>query len=98
MKDAEFISELFVIVVDGIQDQQKTLDTFYADHDVVFPRKSRSMARFRQIVATLQSIKDTIRNTRLGNKSDFYGLFAAVNELKLSAHNPLDLSPVTKDL
>ena len=98
MKDAEFISELFVIVVDGIQDQQKTLDTFYADYDVVFPRKSRSMARFRQIVATLQSIKDTIRNTRLGNKSDFYGLFAAVNELKLSAHNPLDLSPVTKDL
>lgn len=98
MKDAEFISELFVIVVDGIQDQQKTLDKFYADYDVVFPQKLRSMARFRQIVATLQSIKETIRITRLRNKSDFYGLFAAVNELKLPAQKPLDLIRATKDL
>jgi hypothetical protein len=98
MKDEEFVSELFVIVVDGIQDQQKTLDKFYADCDVVFPRKSRSMARFRQIVATLRTIKDTIRDTRLRNKSDFYALFAAVNDLKLAPSRPLDLSPATADL
>jgi hypothetical protein len=98
MRDAEFISELFVIVLEGIQDQQKTLDKFYADYDVVFPQKSRIMSRFRQVVASLQTIKDTIRDTRLRQKSDFYGLFAAVNELKLSAHKPLDLSSAAKDL
>lgn len=30
MKDIEFISELFVMLIDGPQDQQTTLDSFYA--------------------------------------------------------------------
>ena len=47
MKDSEFISEPFVIVVDGVQDQQKTLNKFYSDYDVVFPQKSRSVSRFQ---------------------------------------------------
>jgi uncharacterized protein with ParB-like and HNH nuclease domain len=98
MKDTEFISELFIIVVDGIQDGQKTLDKFYSDYDVVFPKKAKSIGRFKQIIAALQSIKETIQDTRLRNKSDFYALFAAVNELKLSATHPLDLSPAKKNL
>ena len=93
MKDSEFISELFVVVVDGVQDQQKSLDKFYSDYDVVFPQKSRSISRFRHVVAAMESIKETIRN-----KSDFYALFAAVNELKLAASRPLDLSDAAKDL
>jgi hypothetical protein len=97
MKDAEFISELFVIVVDGIQDGQKTLDKFYSDYDVVFPKQAKSITRFKQIVAALRSIKELIRDSRLSNKSDFYALFAAVNEMKLTSH-PLDLSPARKDL
>ncbi len=98
MKDAEFISELFVIVIDGVQDQQKTLNKFYADYDVVFPQKARSINRFRQVIAALESIKGTIRDTRLRNKSDFYALVAAVNELKLTAGKPIDLSGAERDL
>ncbi len=56
MKDMEFISELFVIVVEGVQDGQKTLDKFYADYDVVFPQKSKAVARFNQVVAALQPL------------------------------------------
>lgn len=98
MKDAEFISELLAIVVDGIQDQQKTLDKFYADYDVVFPQKSRSIARFRQIIVLLDTIKDTIRETRLRNKSDFYGLFAAVNDLIPSMRKYPDLGKAANAL
>ncbi len=98
MKDSEFISELFLIVVDGIQDQQKTLNKYYAEYDVVFPQKLKAMTKFRQIVASLGTIKQTIRNTRLRNKSDVYGLFAAVNTRRLSTHQLLDLSPAIKDL
>lgn len=98
MKDSEFISELFVIIVDGVQDQQKTLNRFYSDYDVVFPQKSRSISRFRQVMAAMESIKDTIRDTRLRNKSDFYALFAAINGLKLTPGKPLDLSSASKDL
>ncbi|MCU1305049.1 MAG: hypothetical protein JWQ87_5333 [Candidatus Sulfotelmatobacter sp.] len=98
MKDAEFVSELFVIVMDGIQDQQKTLSRFYSDYDVIFPQKGKAIARFKQIISSLRTIKDTIRETRLRNKSDFYGLFAAVNELKIPANKSLDLVAARKDL
>jgi hypothetical protein len=96
MKDTEFISELFIIVVDGIQEQQKTLDDFYAAYDVVFQRKAKSIAKFKRVLAALHTISDTIRETRFRNKSDFYGLFAAVNEL--SGSKSLDLNPAAKEL
>jgi uncharacterized protein DUF262 len=99
MKDAEFVSELFIIVLDGIQDQQKTVSQFYSDYDVIFPQKAKTLARFKQIIASLETIKDTISTTRLRNKSDFYGLVAAVNELKLPpGGKALDLSGARKDL
>jgi len=99
MKDAEFVSELLIVVLDGIQDLQKTVSKFYSDYDVIFPQKSKVLARFNQIVASLETIKDTIAATRLHNKSDFYGLFAAVNELKLPPNGKaLDLTPAGKDL
>jgi hypothetical protein len=98
MKDSEFVSELLIIVLDGIQDQQKTLSKFYSDYDVIFPQRAKTVARFKQIIAALGTIKDTIRATRLHNKSDFYGLVAAVNELTLPAGRPLDLSGARKDL
>jgi hypothetical protein len=90
MKDTEFISELFIVVVDGIQEQQKTLDDFYAAYDVVFQKKARSIARFKRVLTGLQTISETIRDTRFRNKSDFYALFAAVNEL--SSAKTLDLT------
>jgi hypothetical protein len=97
MKDVEFISELFIVVVDGIQDQQKTVDKFYADYDVVFPKKTKAIARFEHVLETLTTISETIRDTRFRNKSDFYGLFAAVNELYGVGKN-VDLSPAKKEL
>jgi hypothetical protein len=98
MKDAEFVSELLVIVLDDIQDQQKTLNKFYSDYDVIFHQKAKTIAKFRQIIAALGTIKDTIKDSRLRNKSDFYGLFAAVNDLKLPSGKPLDLRGARKDL
>ncbi len=99
MKDAEFVSELFIIVLDGIQDQQKSLNKFYSDYDVVFPQKAKAMAKFKQIIASLAMMKETISKTRLRNKSDFYGLVAAVNEIKLPpGGKALDLTSARKDL
>jgi len=98
MKDAEFVSELFIIALDGIQDQQKTLNNYYSSYDVVFPQKSKTVTKFKQIISSLETIKDTIRNTRFRNKSDFYALVAAVNGLQLTAGKPLDLSEAQDDL
>jgi hypothetical protein len=92
MKDVEFVSELFVVVIHGVQDQQHTLDRFYADYDVVFPRKSRYIATFHQVLGSLKTIADAIRDTRFNKKADFYALFAAVLELSRGSSAVVDLT------
>jgi hypothetical protein len=86
MKDTEFVSELFAVVIDGIQDQQHTLDQFYATLDVDFPRRSRHVAKFNQVIESLRSIEGIFESTRFNKKADFYALFAAV--LKLNERQP----------
>jgi hypothetical protein len=98
MKDTEFISELFVIVIGGIQDQQKTLDRFYADNDVTFPHKSRHLSNFRQIIASLRTLENIFGETRFAKKADFYGLFAAVWRLNRTENVALDLGPAVPAL
>jgi hypothetical protein len=81
MKDIEFISELFVMLIDGPQDQQKTLDEFYANYDVNFPEKRKSLHRFRSVLQSIQSVDALMGQTRFTKKADFYGLFGAVCQI-----------------
>ncbi len=91
MRDVEFVSELLVVVIDGVQDGQKQLDQFYADFDVTFPQKARHVAKFNQVIASLRTIQETITDSRFSKVADFYGLFAAVLELNRSASRPISL-------
>jgi len=92
MKDIEFVSELFVLLIDGPQDQQKTLDRFYAQYDVDFPKKKQLMQRFRTVLQSLRTIADVIETTRFSKKADFYALFGAVADNNKSVTKPKDLS------
>jgi hypothetical protein len=98
MKDVEFVSELFVIVIDGVQDQQKTLDKFYADYDVVFPQKSSYIAKFHQVIESLLTIDELLRESRFTKKADFYGLFASTVNLNSQSKTPINLSPAVPAL
>jgi hypothetical protein len=98
MKDIEFISELFVIVVDDIQDQQKTLDKFYADYDVTFPKKSANVTKFSEVIQSLKSIKRFLKASRFTKKADFYALFAAVSRINADSKGSVDLSPAIRPL
>ena len=98
MRDIEFISELFALVIDGAQDQQKTLDRFYADYDVEFPRKNAFIRQFRRIINSLNTISEFIEVSRFSKKSDFYGLFGAINEIVIVSKNSIDLSDAEVDL
>jgi hypothetical protein len=98
MRDVEFVSELFVVVIDGLQDQQKNLDKFYAEYDVVFPRKARHLATFHQVLQSLQTVADVIGATRFNKKTDFYGLFSAVLDLVRANNAVVDLSRKGKKL
>jgi Protein of unknown function DUF262 len=92
MKDVEFVSELFVVLIDGVQDGQATLDRFYADYDVVFPKKSQFMAKFRQVLTSIATMRPFLENSRFTKKADFYGLFAASAAINAASRQPVDLS------
>jgi Protein of unknown function DUF262 len=80
MRDAEFISELVVLTLDGIQDGQKTLDSFYATYDATFPQKHKAKVRFLSVLQVLDPLLPIIKSTRFHKRADFYALFAAVLE------------------
>jgi hypothetical protein len=81
MRDVEFVSELFVLVIDGIQDGQKTLDGFYAKYDLDFPKKSKYKSRFLAVLDSLEPLLPVISQTRFNKRADFYALFAATSRL-----------------
>ncbi|KAA3644812.1 MAG: DUF262 domain-containing protein [Chloroflexi bacterium] len=98
MKDVEYISELFIIMIDGVQNQQKTLDEFYAQYDVSFPGKRKYLESFQNVISSLRTIGDLIKDTRFKKKADFYGLFASVAELNMDSSKPVDLQPAKQKL
>jgi hypothetical protein len=92
MKDVEFVSELFVVLLDGVQEGQSTLDRFYADYDVVFPKKHSLVAKFRQVLLSLSTLRPFLEQSRFTKKADFYGLFAAASSINKKAKVAVDLS------
>jgi len=98
MKDIEFISELFILVIDGPQDQQKTLDDFYAKYDVEFIQKKSFLALFNKVIESLNSIADFIKNSRFIKKADFYALFGAISIILAKSKKSLDLSCAKTEL
>ena len=98
MRDIEFVSELFVLLIDGPQDQQQTLDRFYAEYDVDFPRKKHFMQRFRTVLRSLKSIENVIEKTRFSKKADFYALFGAAAQVNTSVRSAKDFSQAERKL
>ncbi len=93
MKDVEFVSELFVLLIDGIQEGQKTLDKFYSDYDVVFPKRGQYVAKFRRTLQSLRTIQEFLKSSRFKKRADFYALFAATSRLNENSKRAVDLSP-----
>ncbi|MDD5593322.1 MAG: DUF262 domain-containing protein [Candidatus Margulisbacteria bacterium] len=98
MKDIEFISELFILIIDGPQDQQKSIDKFYADYDVIFPKKKHYVNIFHKTIESLSSIPEIITNTRFNKKSDFYSLFAVVADKVAKAKDAVNLEKYSQKL
>jgi hypothetical protein len=80
MNNLEFVSELLIVVVRGIQ-EQKMIDEFYAQYDASFPAKSKHLRRFQEVLDRLSPFGTFIKNSRFSKKADFYALFAAMREL-----------------
>lgn len=81
MKDVEFISDLFVSMMHGIQDKTKELDTYYQLYETRFEDKQDHHRTFLDIQGIINSIFHDLKETRWRNKSDFYTLFIVFSEL-----------------
>lgn len=81
MKDVEFISDLFVSMIHGIQDKTKELDDYYQLYEPKFEDKQNHFKMFLDIKNIIYSIFPDLKETRWRNKSDFYTLFIVFSEL-----------------
>jgi len=93
MKDVEFISELFVSMIHGIQDKTKELEKYYQLYEGKFEDKQKWYNNFQKIIEIISSVFPNLKETRWRNKSDFYTLFVVLNEVLRENFMPIQKYP-----
>jgi Protein of unknown function DUF262 len=80
MLDVEYVSEFYVVALEGIQDGKDYLDEIYAKYDEEIPTERSTDRLFRASRDALSAINEARRldGTRFSNVADFYSLWAAV--------------------
>ena len=75
MNDVEFVSELAIAVIYGLQNKKATLDKYYVVHEKEFEQRKDIEHIFRVVLAEISAIVAGHGTTRWRKKSDFYSLF-----------------------
>ena len=79
MADVEFVSELYLLTMRGVQDgNDEVLDEAYADYDAEIPEEDVHDRRFQQALDVLRGLPLSWRESRWKNQADLYSLWAAV--------------------
>jgi len=83
MIDAEFISELFIGIMHGIQQKNPDgIDGFYRMYDKSFPNKEKRIKEFKTVENKISEIfGDDLVKIRWRQKVDFYSLFHTIYKL-----------------
>jgi len=75
MLDVEFISELTIAAIHGVQNKKLTLDKYYELYEDEFPERSDTKFTFDIVTREISSILPNINKSRWSKKTDFYTLF-----------------------
>lgn len=80
MKDVEFISELFLLTMHGINSSGKgNLDSYYANYDEEIPNETENRRKFNKVIKMIEGLgKNFISQSRFSYYSDLYSLWAAL--------------------
>ena len=78
MLDVEFVSELAVAVLNGIQNKKKNLEEFYQQYETEFEGSTHLRNIFVKVLGELEQSLPNISGTRWRKKSDFYSLFLVI--------------------
>jgi DNA-binding NarL/FixJ family response regulator len=88
MIDIEFISEISISYLHGLQNKKDTLDDWYEAYEAEYEEKFRVETVFNTVLGELVAVILDIERTRWRKKSDFYTLFLCLAEFSDSL--PLD--------
>ncbi|MDV7134517.1 DUF262 domain-containing protein [Williamsia muralis] len=81
MQDVEYVSEFYIVCMDGVQDGKDYLDRAYANYDVEIPNEEQTDALYKKCVQYIEALnqeQNGLRGTRFTNIADFYSLWSAV--------------------
>ena len=85
MGDVEFVSELVIGVIHGPQaGSARVVDEYYEqyeDYEDEFPGQKSAVRRFNTTLEFVDRLIPDIKDSRWGNKTDFYSLFIALAHL-----------------
>ncbi|MBK6974314.1 MAG: DUF262 domain-containing protein [Sterolibacteriaceae bacterium] len=81
MLDVEYVSELSVAVLNGLQNKKRNLEEFYQQYETNFEEAQHLRGIFVKVVGEIEQLLPDLAKTRWRKKSDFYTLF-----LKLARH------------
>ncbi len=88
MLDAQFISEIMALQIDGMQDKKTSLDSYYRTFDASWPEREENERRFRVVIDSIRSaVGDILPSTRFSRIALFYTLYAVVYH-RLYSMNP----------
>lgn len=90
MLDIEYISELAIGYLHGLQNKKESLDDWYKSYEKEYPRKDEVETMFNVVISEILAVLPDIANYRWRKKSDFHSLF-----LSLSRH--YKLFPLPRD-
>ncbi|HEV3456396.1 MAG TPA: DUF262 domain-containing protein [Thermoanaerobaculia bacterium] len=79
MLEVEFVSEILIAFLAGMQDKKKSIDTFYVTYDEAFEEQEQIEKRFREVVDTISdTFGDSLVETAFRRIPLLYTLFCAI--------------------
>jgi hypothetical protein len=80
MLDIEYVSELTVGLLHGLQNKKDSLEKWYAAYETAFEQQADVEATFLRVTGEIQQLLPDLRESRWRRKSDFYTLFLVLAE------------------
>ncbi|MBI2994454.1 MAG: DUF262 domain-containing protein [Gammaproteobacteria bacterium] len=79
MLEVEFVSELLIAFLDGMQDKKKSIDRYYDSYDDAFRERQTLEKRFREVVNDVNdALQDQLKESAFRRPPMLYTLFCAI--------------------
>ncbi len=75
MLDVEYVSEVSIAILHGLQNKKASLDKYYEIYEQEFEQEDFLLDTFETVLNEIYKILPKISDTRWSKKSDFYSLF-----------------------